>query len=76
MRGTFANIRIRNEMVAGTEGGITLHCRAASMSIYDAAMRYQDEGVPLVVDRRQGIRHRLVAATGRPRAPACSASRR
>jgi aconitate hydratase len=50
MRGTFANIRIRNEMVPGVEGGITKHLPSgAQMSIYDAAMRYQAEGVPLVV---------------------------
>jgi aconitate hydratase len=50
MRGTFANIRIRNEMVPGVEGGITKHMPSgAQMPIYDAAMRYQKEGVPLVV---------------------------
>ena len=50
MRGTFANIRIRNEMVPGVEGGVTKHCPSGEqMPIYDAAMRYQDEGVPLVV---------------------------
>ncbi|MEE8187598.1 MAG: aconitate hydratase AcnA, partial [Kiloniellales bacterium] len=50
MRGTFANIRIRNEMVPGTEGGMTRHLPDGEvMPIYDAAMRYQAEGVPLVV---------------------------
>ena len=50
MRGTFANIRIRNEMAPGTEGGVTKHMPdGAPMPIYDAAMRYQAEGVPLVV---------------------------
>ncbi len=50
MRGTFANIRIRNEMVPGVEGGFTKHLPdGEEMPIYDAAMRYQDEGVPLVV---------------------------
>jgi len=50
MRGTFANIRIRNEMVEGVEGGFTRHCPSGEvMPIYDAAMRYQEEGVPLVV---------------------------
>lgn len=50
MRGTFANIRIRNEMVPGIEGGFTKHQPSGDdMSIYDAAMRYQNEGVPLVV---------------------------
>ena len=50
MRGTFANIRIRNEMVPGVEGGVTKHLPDGEvMSIYDAAMKYQAEGVPLVV---------------------------
>jgi aconitate hydratase len=50
MRGTFANIRLRNEMVPGTEGGITKHVPSGKvMSIYDASMGYQKEGVPLVV---------------------------
>ncbi|MFB3134717.1 MAG: aconitate hydratase AcnA [Rhodospirillales bacterium] len=50
MRGTFANIRIRNEVAPGTEGGVTRHMPdGALMSIYDAAMKYQAEGVPLVV---------------------------
>ncbi|CAI2455259.1 Aconitate hydratase 1 [Serratia ficaria] len=50
MRGTFANIRIRNEMVPGVEGGYTRHIPSqAPLSIYDAAMRYQQEKVPLAV---------------------------
>ncbi|HVJ53575.1 MAG TPA: aconitate hydratase AcnA [Aliidongia sp.] len=50
MRGTFANTRIKNEMVPGIEGGITKHLPdGAVMPIYDAAMKYQAEGVPLVV---------------------------
>jgi aconitate hydratase len=50
MRGTFANIRIRNQMLAGVEGGVTVHHPSGDqLSIYDAAMRYRDEGVPLVV---------------------------
>jgi aconitate hydratase len=50
MRGTFANIRLKNEMLPGTEGGLTRHLPSGeTMSIYDAAMRYKDEGVPLVV---------------------------
>lgn len=50
MRGTFANIRIRNEMLAGEEGGNTLHIPTGEkLSIYDAAMRYQQDGTPLVV---------------------------
>ena len=50
MRGTFANIRIRNEMVPGVEGGQTIHVPSGKrMSIYDAAMAYQKTGTPLVV---------------------------
>jgi aconitate hydratase len=50
MRGTFANIRLRNLMAPGTEGGVTLHQPTGEqMSIYDAAMRYQADGVPAIV---------------------------
>ena len=50
MRGTFANIRLRNKAAPGTEGGWTIHQPSGErMAIYDAAMRYKDEGVPLVV---------------------------
>ncbi|EMW1016437.1 aconitate hydratase AcnA [Serratia marcescens] len=50
MRGTFANIRIRNEMVPGVEGGYTRHLPSQQqLSIYDAAMQYQQEKVPLAV---------------------------
>jgi len=58
VRGTFANIRLRNQLAPGTEGGVTRHLRAPidggplvgeQTSIYDAAMRYKEEGVPLVV---------------------------
>ena len=50
MRGTFANIRIKNEMVPGVEGGITKHQPSGEvMPIYDAAMKYQKDGTPLVV---------------------------
>ncbi|GLK90616.1 aconitate hydratase AcnA [Pseudomonas turukhanskensis] len=50
MRGTFANIRIRNEMLGGEEGGNTLHVPSGEkLAIYDASMRYQQEGTPLVV---------------------------
>jgi aconitate hydratase len=57
MRGTFANIRLRNQLAPGTEGGVTLYLGGSGsgdggseqMSIYDAAMRYQEEGTPLVV---------------------------
>jgi aconitate hydratase len=50
VRGTFANIRLKNLMVPGIEGGVTRHVPSnEQMSIYDASMRYQQEGVPLVV---------------------------
>ncbi len=50
MRGTFANIRLKNLLLPGTEGGITVHFPDGErMSIYDAAVRYRAEGVPLVV---------------------------
>ncbi len=49
MRGTFANIRIRNEMLDGVEGGYTLGPDGAQTSIYDASMAYQAAGVPLVI---------------------------
>jgi aconitate hydratase len=50
MRGTFANIRLRNLLVPGTEGGVTLYLPTAEqMSIYDAAMRYKTDGTPLIV---------------------------
>ncbi|MBF8161427.1 aconitate hydratase AcnA [Ectopseudomonas hydrolytica] len=50
MRGTFANIRIRNEMLGGEEGGNTLHVPSGEkLAIYDAAMRYQAEGTPLLI---------------------------
>jgi aconitate hydratase len=50
MRGTFANIRIKNQMVPGVEGGVTVHYPSHDeLPIYDAAMRYKRDGVPLVV---------------------------
>jgi aconitate hydratase len=50
MRGTFANIRIKNQMVPGVEGGYTVHYPSRQrMTVYDAAMRYRSENVPLVV---------------------------
>jgi aconitate hydratase len=50
MRGTFANIRIRNQLVPGSEGGVTRHLPSGEeMSIFDAAMRYAGEDVPLIV---------------------------
>ncbi len=50
MRGTFANVRLRNELVPGVEGGVTRRLPdGEQLAIYDAAMRYADEGVPLVI---------------------------
>ena len=50
LRGTFANIRIRNQLAPGTEGGVTRYLPTNEvMSIYDAAMKYKDDGTPLVV---------------------------
>jgi aconitate hydratase len=50
IRGTFANVRLRNKLAPGTEGGFTVHLPDGEPStIFDAAMRYRDEGVPLVV---------------------------
>ena len=52
MRGTFANIRLRNQLAPGTEGGVTLYLGddgEDQMPIYDAAMRYQEQGTPLIV---------------------------
>ena len=49
MRGTFANIRIKNEMLPGVEGGYTKGPDGAQTSIYDASMAYQEAGVPLVI---------------------------
>jgi len=50
MRGTFANIRLKNLLLPGTEGGVTVHLPSGEeMSIYDAAVRYQEEHTPLVV---------------------------
>ncbi|MBI1195476.1 MAG: aconitate hydratase AcnA [Gammaproteobacteria bacterium] len=50
MRGTFANIRLRNKLAPGTEGGVTRHLPdGEQMSIYDAAVRYANDGIPLIV---------------------------
>jgi aconitate hydratase len=50
MRGTFANVRLRNQLAPGTEGGWTSHLPGGDvMSIYDASVKYRDAGVPLLV---------------------------
>ena len=77
MRGTFANIRIRNEMVPSIEGGITKHYPSGEqLPIYDAAMRYQEEGGTrswCLRARNTGWGH---LAIGQRRARCCSGSRR
>ena len=65
IRGTFANIRVRNEMTPEVEGSSTVHYPDGErMPIHAAAAKYRDEGVPLVVDRRQRVRRRLIARLG------------
>ncbi len=55
VRGTFANVRLRNEMVAPREGGYTVHLPdGAASTVYDVALRYREEGVPLIVLAGQG----------------------
>jgi aconitate hydratase len=50
MRGTFGNIRIKNQMVPGVEGGVTIHYPSKKqMTVYDAAMKYKEDKVPLVI---------------------------
>ena len=50
MRGTFANIRLRNKLAPGSEGGITIHFPSGEQtSIYDAAMRYKKDGIPVII---------------------------
>jgi len=70
-RGTFANVRLKNLMVAGVEGGVTRFQPGGEvMSIYDAAMKYAQTQTPLVVvgGRNTG---RAVLVIGRPRARSC-----
>ena len=73
MRGTFANIRIKNEMLDDVEGGYTLGPDGSSSSIFDAAMAYQADGTPLVDLRGRAIRRRLKPRLGRQRH--CTAGR-
>ena len=66
MRGTFANIRLRNLLLPGTEGGVTLHIPSGEqMSIFDASMKYKAANTPLGDSRRQGIWHGQLARLGR-----------
>ena len=65
VRGTFANVRMRNLMVPGSEGTVTVHVPSGEQTtIFDASRRYLDEGTPLDRARRQGVRHGLVARLG------------
>src|SRR5262249_15632077 len=65
VRGTLANIRIRNRIVEGVEGGFTKHFPdGETLSIYDASMKYQGEGVPLVIVAGEEDRGGAVARLG------------
>ena len=65
MRGTFANIRLRNQLAPGTEGGVTIHLDSGEeMPIYDAAMRYAEERHAAGRARGQGVRLGLLARLG------------
>ena len=66
MRGTFANIRLRNLLAPGTEGGVTVHVPSGETDVasIDAAMRYKAGGTPLRDPRGPGVRHRLLARLG------------
>ncbi len=75
VRGTFANIRLRNRLAPGTEGGWTRHLPdGEQMTIFDASRRYIAEGVPLIVIWRARNMARARRATGRPRGRCCWAS--
>ncbi len=77
IRGTFANIRLRNQLAPGTEGGVTRHLPdGEQMSIYDAAMAYRRDGRARWWCWRARSTDRVRRATGPPRAPCCSASGR
>jgi aconitase A len=77
MRGTFANTRIKNEMLGGKEGGFTVKAAGASageeMPIYDACMKYKAEGTPLMVSSPVRNMAQVHPVTGRPRAHTCLA---
>ena len=75
VRGTFANVRLKNKLAPGTEGGVTRHLPdGQGMSIFDASEKYRAEGIPLARHRRQGVRLGVVARLGRE--GAASARRR
>ena len=77
VRGTFANIRLRNQLAPGTEGGFTRHMPdGEEMTIYDASIKYAEDEVAAGRARGQGVRLAAPRATGRPRARSCSACAR
>ena len=68
IRGTFANIRLKNQLLDGVEGGFTrdfTQADAPQAFIYDASQNYQAAGTPLVIFARQGVRLRLEPRLGR-----------
>ena len=71
MRGTFANIRIRNQVAPGTEGGVTTYLPTDEvMSIYDASMKYQAEGQNLSLSQVKSTEPE-VPVTGQPKELSC-----
>ena len=75
-RGTFANIRLKNKLAPGTEGGHSVYLPTGEPGyLYDVAERYKADGTPPSRHRRLGLRHGLVEGLGRERARSCSASR-
>ncbi len=76
VRGTFANIRLRNHLVPGVEGGVTRHLPdGEQMSIFDASAKYIAEGTPLIVLAGQANTDRVRRAIGRQKGRICLASR-
>ena len=70
VRGTFANVRLRNQLAPGTEGGVTRHIPSGdAMSIFDAAVRYERRGGAARRPRGQGVRLGVDRATGRRKGP-------
>jgi len=71
VRGTFANVRLRNKLVS-VEGGFTRHLPTnQEMSIFDASQKYQSDGIPLIILAGKEYGSGAPPATGPPKAPAC-----